>query len=145
MALKCGGVYYILANTKGRSGLENYDINYSDILQLSDCGLMRSNLFTFDSELLIEDKGRIVMYNDSIIIYFDVNNKLVKLNIYTFTESGNQLLKVVNTVKKKRQIIKELKTIKNKYNWLEMEAYDVVSSVNDNVEFSKKQFVLSDI
>lgn len=137
--LEQDGGCFILANSDAESGLANYDLSFEDILQLSDCGLIRSDYLVLELKFKCEEQKNTNLHNESIIVFFKGNNKedkVAKLNVFTFTEAGRQLLKVANAGKEREQILNELKLISSKYDWLEIQAFDVINVNGGNIEYS---------
>lgn len=132
------GQHYILANTERGSGLDNYDFSYNDLLQLSDCGLMRLNSLSLKYKY-DDQRDDSCMHNNSIVVYFDGDrnkDQEAELFAFAFTEAGNQLLKVVETEPEKEQILKELKYVASKFEWLDIKAYDVLSCNHEGIKHS---------
>lgn len=145
IALNVGGKNCILANSNENSGLGNYDFTYEDVLQLSDCGLMRPSEVLVDVKFEDSEHRNANMYNDSIVAVLKPLNddhKTIRLRIFSFTEAGNQLLRVVQSDKQKDQILNELRCISNKFGWVEVKAYDVVNMEGDNIKYSNVNLLL---
>lgn len=102
--------------------LNKYNCTYSNLLKLEDCGLMSLNGFV---NLNLNDEEKNCIYTDKIVAI--INNKM-KLGIYTFTESGKQILSLIQDDTDLKYSIEVIRFLRNKKNSINVYK---INSVNE--------------
>lgn len=118
--------------------LEKYGVSFSNLLKLEDCGLISLNGFV----IIDFGKQQNMIYSDNIVAL--INDK-IKIDIYTITESGKQILKIVkDTIKSNDEYFLELcKKIKEKNKNIEMGAYTIKKCDENGIEYDEKKNLIA--
>lgn len=118
--------------------LKKYGISFADLLKLEDCGLISLNGF-----IIIDfEQQKNMIYSDNIVLL--INDK-IKIDIYTITESGKQILKIIkHTIKSNDEYFFELcKKINEKNKNIEFSAHTIKKHDENGIEYDEKKNLLS--
>lgn len=116
--------------------LNKYNCTYANLLKLEDCGLMSLNGFV---NLNLKDEEKNYIYTDKIVAI--INNKM-KIGIYTFTESGKQILSLIENdtdFKYSIEVIRFLRDKKNSIKVYKINSVDECSiSYDERIDLFQK-------
>lgn len=101
--------------------LEKYDVRYEELLKMEDCGLINCRDFI---AIKLDEKED--FYTDKIFIHTEGK---ASMGVYTFTESGKQLLNVLEDNTNYEYTLEVLRKLKLKNPTVLIEAFKI-SSIN---------------
>lgn len=139
LAMKSGGTSFVLSN---RDLLNKHNVSFAHILELEECGLMTAQ----ELQLTVWANEDDYIFNDSFIGQIrgkntEENNE-VKLSIFAFTESGAQLLKVINPQANRQYFIDCLQFIRKQNRNFVVEAHDIKSfTENGDIIYDKNDIL----
>lgn len=112
LALRHGGKDFILND---ENILEKYNVHFSDILMLEECGLMVAQDLSLHLSVSIDQSG--LIYNSEVIGV--VNGKKTErqeliVPVYIFTESGSQLIKAIQPQVNSQYFIEYLEKVRER-------------------------------
>ncbi|MGN0594837.1 MAG: DUF2806 domain-containing protein [Hominimerdicola sp.] len=98
--------------------ISKFDISYTDILKLDDCGLMNSDGL-INRTIPLADKKVVLQNDDYILIHNSSNinsdNDTIQLNVFLLTEAGKNILKVLNVHSDNEYFLELCRHIKSQY------------------------------
>lgn len=125
---------------------EKHGIGLDDIITLEECGLMSAQALTLTTTV-IDDKPSILECDGlyaGVIKSKDGSKIEISRSIYTFTQSGKELLNVLNVERDKDYLLDVLKMIKQKniHNGnIEISAHKVVKIDGENIEYKTEDLL----
>lgn len=93
--------------------MKAYNVQFSNIMELEECGLMMANSVSISLD--VSDNQEKCMYTDEIIGLIKGKKSEIQTleeNVYVFTESGTQLIKVIRPQVNIEYILDCLKMLK---------------------------------
>lgn len=120
--------------------LKKYNIDFSDLLKLEDCGLL--NLNGFVSIDFNQDDN--ILYTDNIVLF--IHGK-AKIGVYTFTESGKQILNIIKKegLSNDNYFLELCTEIKKNNKQINMNAYEIKEENENGTVYDNKKDLLSPI
>ena len=125
--------------------LQKYNLSYSDILLLDNCGLINSNGM-ISRKFNIQNSRPVLLNKDYIFLAESHDGKECQLNIQVFilTEAGKSVLKVINAEVNKDYFVNLCKNIKKKYSKFDFALYRTLKIQGDSVEYDTQNNLLDD-
>lgn len=124
LALRNDGACFVIGDD---TILNKYDVYFSQLLALEECGLMTAQTLSLNLKLMQGSPS--VIYNSKIVgvIKNNGNNEERKMTVqvYVFTESGKQLMKAVHFDSNREYAIECFNSIRCANEDLQISAYDV--------------------
>ncbi|WP_289102028.1 DUF2806 domain-containing protein [uncultured Fusobacterium sp.] len=125
ISLYNGNIYFIFFET---SLLSKYDLKFSDILLLEECGLISSQVLSLN--FTINNKEEI-LYNNNKFCGSASNikdeNREISSEVYVFTESGMQLLRAISPKRESRYILDCLKDFTRRNKGINTKAHEITT------------------
>ena len=90
------------------------NINYNDVLKLSDCGLIKADGFLV-LQIPVETSRQVIFNNNELVISAQATQENIKMKIkqFPFTIIGKELSQVIDISISEKDIIQLGKTLKN--------------------------------
>ncbi len=130
-SIQSSNKYFLLSN---KDILDNYNIDFENIMALEECGLMTSRELSFNFEATEKTPG--IIYNSRVVGLIRGTKKdniqKVSFNIYPFTESGKQLIKSIKPQENEQYIIDCLQRIREKNKDLSVLAHRINQFVGES-------------
>lgn len=123
LALQNSGRYFIFSDNEL---MHKYDVYFSHILKLEECGLMSMQSLTLT--LNVSSSQKDIIYNSGIIGIIkgkDETPRKIVLYIYTFTESGKQLISAIKPKEKTQYVIDCLDHIRKSNQMISVTAHTI--------------------
>lgn len=144
LALQYGGRSFILSDDEL---MNKYNVQFKYILELEECGLINTQVLNLNGNLSNEQKA--IINNSKIVGIIKGKEKDLKkfsINIHIFTDSGCQLLKVVQPEENSNYILDCLKLIKERNQNFDIKAYYIDKIYdNGNIKYnSEKELLMSE-
>lgn len=127
--------------------MNKYDIKFSYILELAECGLINDQVLTLNSKPANDQK--LIINNSQIIGVIKgkgIDRKNFSIDIHAFTGSGYQLLKAIHPKENSNYIVDCLKLIKEKNQDFDISAY-YINKIYDTGEIiynTEKDLLISE-
>lgn len=118
--------------------LKKYNCNFDDLLKMEECGLINSRGF-LTANIKKNEDGKVVLCTDKVIAFI---YKDISLSAYPFTESGKQLLKILETNTNYEYTIEVLRKIKAENKNCEVKAYKVNNFDYSKINYDKSETLL---
>lgn len=126
LAFESSNKYVISDND---SILNKYNVRFSDLLMLDECGILSSQRLTLT--LNIDDKynEKYFINNKKIAIIKKINDhkKITDMGVYSFTKCGCELLQSLTEEKNNDYFIDVLSNFKKNNSSIEIKTYDILS------------------
>ncbi len=137
-----GGMYFIISSG---NLLSKYNLAYSELLELEECGLIvinHSTVLGLDFENTIQEK----MFNNKILGLFTKSDEQIKkdinLRVYKITQAGVDLYNIIEKKPDIQYAIDLFKTLKQEANGYSVSAHEI-KSINDiNIDYNVADLLL---
>lgn len=142
LALYGGGKCFILCDDEI---MNRHNVRFVNILELEECGLMSAQTLSFTLNSSVNEARGI--YNSQIIGMIcgkeDKMNELV-IPCYVFTESGSQLMKVINPQVNQQYILDCLEAIRKEHKDFTVTAHNIKSISDNGIEYDDTNILPSE-
>ncbi len=117
--------------------LAKYGVSFEDLLVLEDCGLVR-----IDGSLNVnyENEGKIKISSSNQILILETKHKNFSLGIFAITESGKQILKIINKKSNDNYFLEVAKSIKERYN-VEASLHEIINDNDIEISYSEENLL----
>lgn len=143
LTLQSSGAYFIVADNEL---LNKYDVYFSDVLKLEECGLMNAQNLSLTLATTVEQKSYI--FNSKYIGLIkgekqDVSK--IALSVFTFTGSGIQLMKAIQPECPEQYLFDYLQIIADKNKDFSITAHKI-NSINEDgsINYNTDIFFITD-
>jgi hypothetical protein len=138
----CAGDKYFIYRDEAL--LEKYNIFFSELLKLEECGLVKTNEIAV--EFIFQEKNTTALRNRKIIGIISINTKEKPkwIKAYLLTESGKQLYKIINNFGNTEYILDILKYLRNDKT-LGVTAHIINLIGDDNINYEDDDILASQI
>lgn len=128
---------------KNDSLMNKYDIYFSDIFKLEECGLMSSHSLSLN--LSISNEKPEIVWNSHIlgkIVGITPEVEQISLPIYIFTEAGSQLLDAIQPQQNKTYILDCLEHIRRNYKKANVTAHTINFVDDKQIKYKEVDILL---
>lgn len=119
-----------------------HGIDFYSIITLADSGLISATSLSYTASFL--DRKAPLFYSDDyvcIILPKVVNQNKVQLAIYTLTQAGNELKKLIHTESNKSFFFDVVNDVRQRNPHLIYEIHEIISNQNANIKFKTENLL----
>lgn len=125
--------------------MKKYNLSYSDMLKLYNCGLINSSGMIV-REMRIINRCRVFRNKDYIQMAQSHNGKecLLNIQIFILTEAGKSVFNIINTEYNKEFFVDFCKLLKKNHSYIDFALYKIINIQGEEIEFDDQNNLLDD-